>query len=165
MDYVCCDFHLWPQCFPFTQKGMIWPDALHASNRERSIWFKMHKVFCRLKTEYCDIYWSKPCFFRSLSMDRLSSRIWKTRQRSFLTLKHSCSLVAINVDVKDLLSCTQTSLRQCKQKARCSLMSPSYEGDDAQSHVQLNVSCSTIIKVTWLNCSFWRILPSCVTIE
>lgn len=37
------------------------PDALLASNRDRLIWFKMHKIFCRLN-KYCDTYQCSPEF-------------------------------------------------------------------------------------------------------
>lgn len=40
---------------------MIHPNALLASVRKRLIWFKMHKIFCRIK-KYCEIYQSSPDF-------------------------------------------------------------------------------------------------------
>lgn len=46
--------------FPLLE-GMIHPNALLESNIKRLIRFKMHKIFCRLKT-YCDIKQRSPDF-------------------------------------------------------------------------------------------------------
>lgn len=71
MDYnVCCDFHLWPQWFPFTRKPwwnycrrfpLCWAVAWIQGHciqctpfSQRLIWFKRHKILCGLKEKYCD---------------------------------------------------------------------------------------------------------------
>lgn len=149
MDKVCCDCNLWPQWFSLFSKGMIHPKALLALNNKRWIWFKIHRVCCKLK-KYCDLYPSSPGLFSDPHFGPWSGRIWKTSKGA---ISEACSninnLYVADVEVhvhralkwKMCRSCSRTSLRQRKWKkiirdlSSCPYWSP--EGHSA-------VSCTAI---------------------